>query len=472
MSSMQTESPLGTDFLSCEFIEGGVMFERDRLMACCIAVPNGKGRVELCEYNGGPIPVKKIEARRQELRSWNNNAISKSPCEGCHKLTKQAWNNTHLISQITVSHYTICNLRCTYCYVSNYTPEQRRSLSVGSYDIRPAIKDMFDRGLVAPSSSACWGGGEPLMFKEFEEVMAQFVKHGVFMQLLTNCTIGSDAVKDGLQAGTVMVWCSVDAGTPHTYLKVKGRRRFDTVWKVLSEYSKINPFLVAAKYIFKHDNCSTAEIDDFLAAAKKAGVHQISISQDTNEYNGATSATTTQLPQSMVASIAEMAFKALTSGLTVNFTDSVFSAVDRTRIRLKLLELSLGEQISDAQHDIGEHFVLDNRPERRGAEILDAVQQVLGQAEQDRKQAELALRQAEQVNAELSRQFEHLKLRLKEQIDSQKIADDRIAAQEEALEAALGRPWWRALGHSVIHSRVCPRPVRDGVIRIAVRAGF
>jgi hypothetical protein len=56
---MQSEPSLGSEFLSCEFIEGGIMFERDRLMACCISVPNGKGRVELCEYNGGPIPAKK-----------------------------------------------------------------------------------------------------------------------------------------------------------------------------------------------------------------------------------------------------------------------------------------------------------------------------------------------------------------------------------------------------------------------------
>jgi sulfatase maturation enzyme AslB (radical SAM superfamily) len=319
---MQPEPSLGSEFLSCEFIEGGIMFERDRLMACCISVPNGKGRVELCEYSGGPIPSETIERRRQELREWNNHDIAKSPCEGCHKLSRQAWKNTHLISQITVSHYTICNLRCTYCYVSEYTPQQRSALSVGSYDLGPVIDDMFDRELVAPKSSACWGGGEPLMFKEFERVAARFVEHGVFMHLLTNCTIGSEAVKAGLKSGTVAVWCSVDAGTSDTYLKVKGRRRFDTVWNVLGEYSKLNPFLVIAKYIFKEDNCSTAEIDGFLAAAKKAGVSQISISQDMNEFNGPSSPSHAQLPEHLVASMAEMAFKALSSGLTVSFADS------------------------------------------------------------------------------------------------------------------------------------------------------
>ena len=479
------EPSLGPEFLSCEFIEGGVMFERDRLMVCCISVPNGKGRVELCEYNGGPIPAKKIEDRRQELRVWNNHSISRSPCEGCHKLTRQAWKNSHLISQITVSHYTICNLRCTYCYVSEYTPEERRVLSVGSYDLGPVIEDMFDRGLVAPKSTACWGGGEPLMFKEFERVAAQFVDHGVFMNLLTNCTIGSEAVKAGLKSGTVAVWCSVDAGTPDTYLRVKGRRRFDTVWKVLSDYSKLNQYLVTAKYIFKDDNCSTAEIDGFLAEAKKAGVKQISISQDMNEYNGPRSATIAQLPQHLVASMAEMAFKALSSELMVSFADSVFSAVDQTRIRLRLFQLALGERISDVQYDIGEHFLLDSKPERRGSEILAAVQQVLAQTEQDRKEAELARRQTEELNIKLSKQAEELNIKLSKQADEfniklRKQADDRIgvlkkalkAALARTLKAALARTWIRALGHSLVYSSLCPMSVRNGLIQAAVRAGL
>ena len=87
-----------------------------------------------------------------------------------------------------------------------------------------------------------------------------------------------------------MVICSVDAGTPETFKKLKPAGDFDTVMENLAKYSKYclkeNPITtgytdINAKYILIQGiNDSPDELESFLTAAAKAGVNMGQLDMD------------------------------------------------------------------------------------------------------------------------------------------------------------------------------------------------
>ena len=345
--------PPHPEFVSCQFLESSLLFCNDRLRACCIPLPNGKGNVTLCEYSGGPLPIDNIKASRNELRRLNNTPGADSPCEGCHYLKNAEWTNTHLVQSFVIGHYAICNLRCTYCDVSDYSHDELKRNAVAPYSVTEPIRELIGANLLAPQATACWAGGEPTMFKEFEETMSVFAQHGVPLTLMTNCTRDSDAVKKGLAARSVCILCSVDAGTSETYRRIKGRGKIEDVWRVLKGYAEIFPEGVVAKYIVKDENCSNEEIDRFVEDAATAGLCGIVISRDVKEYNGPMPRPeTAPLRARLVAAMARMAFQARKRGLLVQFSMDVFSEAEKDRIRLELLRLALAAGEADFDFDI------------------------------------------------------------------------------------------------------------------------
>ena len=56
----------------------------------------------------------------------------------------------------------------------------------------------------------------------------------------------------------------MDAGTPETFKKVRGRPKFLNVFENLKRYSQINPKYVIIKYIFTDENCDENELIKFV----------------------------------------------------------------------------------------------------------------------------------------------------------------------------------------------------------------
>ena len=58
-------------FWSCDWIEGGLAFNRRSLNVCLIAHHNGKGFPAICDYRGGEIPLAAVLSKRREIREAN-----------------------------------------------------------------------------------------------------------------------------------------------------------------------------------------------------------------------------------------------------------------------------------------------------------------------------------------------------------------------------------------------------------------
>ena len=412
MASPEWSAPVGGEFRSCGYIEGNIMFNTGELNVCCIPLPEGRGNVKMCDYTGGELPMEQIAERRNELRRLNNTPGADSPCLGCGYLKKQQWTSDYPFNMLTVSHYTRCNLRCNYCYISDYTHEQHRTNSIQPYNIQPIIEGLLEARLLDPNASTCWGGGEPAMFEEFGDVLATYARHGVRLILLSNCTIRSEAVLPGIAAGTISVVCSVDAGTRATYKIVKGKDQFEKVWQLLAEYvrASCSPHQIAAKYIFQNDNYDDANVRGFIDNAEIAGIKAISIAQNMNLYNGSSSTARAPLPSHIVDAMANMVVLARQRGMQAVFTYAVFSDLDKARIRLRIMEAVLRAGLDldvDLQED--SFVITDSKADQYARILRDADQQMIHGLE-----ADIELAKAAGQVTELAGQVTELRARLHE----------------------------------------------------------
>ena len=69
---------------SCEWLEGGLAFNRRSLNACLI-VHHGRGFPHLCEFNGGEVDMPAVLAAKRRIIAANQ-AGGHAACRGCPHL--------------------------------------------------------------------------------------------------------------------------------------------------------------------------------------------------------------------------------------------------------------------------------------------------------------------------------------------------------------------------------------------------
>jgi len=255
-------------YRSCEWLEGGLAFNRRSLHACLI-VHHGRGFPHLVDFNGGEIPVNKVLAARHEIIRQNQNEGHEA-CRGCpHLVTKQWPEPKYQFDTIGIAQFTHCNIYCNYCYLQTQDPA---SYAAGAdpYKVMPAFEQMIRDGLMAPDSLIDWGGGEPTIYKEFDPVLEMTTRRGARHWVHTNGTCLPKPLKKGLPANKINILCSVDAGTRETYLKMKKKDFYNLVWKNLAEFKRLG-CSVTVKYIMKEDNCTAKDIVPFVNMVRRLG---------------------------------------------------------------------------------------------------------------------------------------------------------------------------------------------------------
>ncbi len=260
---------MDTEYYSCRFIEGGLVFVPEELLVCCIT-NHGRGYPKICDFHGGRLPEAKIIAVREEVRALNQNPARHPLCAGCGYLEKRGWERPEYpFHHLTIAHFTECNLSCRYCYV---TRDGLRENPPEPFDIIPILETMIREKKLSPQAQVSWGGGEPALFKDFEKIFGMLLEYGVFQQLATNATVLSPVIREALLRRRASLTCSVDAGTAQTYRKIKGRDFFDRVFENMGSYARTGGE-VAAKFIVLKENCD--EIVPFLDRVEQAGIRGV-----------------------------------------------------------------------------------------------------------------------------------------------------------------------------------------------------
>jgi hypothetical protein len=271
------------EYYSCEWIEERLCLLISHLQWCGIQHSCGaKGLVQICEFDGGKLPIDEINRSRRELTERNNERDADSPCKGCFFLKKRKWEQPKgnaRFREIWLDSYSICNLACEYCYTIK---DERWELRKNGYELLPILQDMLKEGRFKKDARLVWGGGEPTVKSDFRAIAQTMLDHGFHQQIFTNAVCFADVIEEGLAQGKMSVTTSIDAGTRETYARIRGKDLLDVVWKNLARYARTGGYVIA-KYIIRDGNSHPTDIREFVRMARRSGIRWICLSPDGEE---------------------------------------------------------------------------------------------------------------------------------------------------------------------------------------------
>src|SRR3954452_7946743 len=93
------------NYYSCEWIEGGLAFNRRSLHACLIP-HHHTGMPYIGDYAGGEVPLNAVLAFREAVRAANRSE-GHPACRGCPQLRKRAWPAPRYpVELVGIAHYS------------------------------------------------------------------------------------------------------------------------------------------------------------------------------------------------------------------------------------------------------------------------------------------------------------------------------------------------------------------------------
>ena len=206
-----------------------------------------------------------VEKRKEYIRMLNDD-YSDMDCKRCLMVEHKRYGDISFsrLGHIDLQHYSICNLRCTYCAYTRddmyFSPQ---------YDALAVLK-LFSPDDVEWNAHVDFAGGEPTLLDNLDEYLEFFRTRRIRVLMFTNAVRFHQAIYDGLADGSIY-WgiTSLDAGTPSTFKALRGRDRYLQVLENLSRYAVAGSKgkgMLAAKYIFCESNCGDDDIAGFAYA--------------------------------------------------------------------------------------------------------------------------------------------------------------------------------------------------------------
>lgn len=271
-------------YVSCDLIEHGMDVFVNSINFCCRIPPTDKGYKKIIEeYRGEILDWKKFFDIKRKYREQMKKGIMIPECKNCIYLQEKEWDNEDYISFINFNNWTQCNAFCTYCYIHDLDKDIEPQ-----YNVYPMMKDLADKGYLRKGGHVTIAGGEPCVAPEFNELLNLFLEHDLSpIRILTNASIHSQAVEDGIKKGSVNIVVSVDAGTEEAFLKIKKYKAYDKVWANIKKYASVQmePDKVKTKFILIPEmNDSEDEINAWLTKSMECGVKHVAFDVEMNWY--------------------------------------------------------------------------------------------------------------------------------------------------------------------------------------------
>ena len=273
-------------FESCSYIEHGMVLDHcNRIRFCNNFNPRYGGRPIIYEnYIGQKIDWADFFRIKRELRKQCREGKCPELCTNCVGLSTKEWDDDDYIDYLLLTPWVPCNSNCIYCEA----PRDKEVLAnTKVYKVLPLIKDMIKNNILKRDGTIDFAGGEPTIYREFEDLLDEFIKHD-FQKIIihTNAIKKSGAIVKGLKKGVIRILVSIDAGSKEVHQKVKQVKSYDKVWKTLKEYAKNQPNgadFVKAKYIIvPRLNDTEEEINLWLEKCKEINIKSVVLNLDFN----------------------------------------------------------------------------------------------------------------------------------------------------------------------------------------------
>jgi organic radical activating enzyme len=313
-------------FLSCRHIQRSLVFYPGKVNACC-ANPVTGATPTISEFTGGDLAIASIIAGRNRIKERHKAGDIVDECQHCPRLVEDVWEadeprfGSYPIDEVTIAHFTTCNIRCNYCYTVRNERDAMAPLSKVPRLLRTFEGLVRDRHL-APYATVRFSGGEPTLLPEFEDLLTLLGDYGVRSIVYTNATKYSPAIVAALKKDKVELILGIDAATRKTYQDIKKMDYNEAVWKNVAAYCTAQPTdtvnKVWAKFIFTVENYMEANL--FVRRAEAAGVKHVYYDFDSSRTISLHSRGA--LPEEICGRVAELRYDCLSRGIEVGFAES------------------------------------------------------------------------------------------------------------------------------------------------------
>ena len=256
---------------SCEDLQGSIYFAPDVLRNCCQRFfVNGerKGDVEIIKIlSNKDLDYKKIIEEKKKIIK-NLNEKKPTPCDGCPKIQYKSWSDEIKINKISLEAHSKCNARCSYCSEMFYGGLDP------NYDLEFMLDDFKKNNFFDNKVAATWGGGEPVLLKNFDGIFEKFInsKYPLFddIRVYSNSIIYNKLIHKYLDQKRIILTTSTDAGTEKTFQLIRGvKKGFLKIFENLQKYNEKKNGNIIIKYILTDENFQKSEINSFVKLIEK-----------------------------------------------------------------------------------------------------------------------------------------------------------------------------------------------------------
>lgn len=271
-------------YISCIHLEHGITFFSNSVQICCISShPGGGNIIQIDNYKGELINWEDIFRKRRIVRENLKKGIVPDKCLECYYLKEQEWDDDDYFDEVLIGHFTHCNCNCIYCYTEK---DKNFFNNNKTYNILPVVKDMIDKGVLSKKATITFGGGEPTILNEFEELVNVLLDYDVYnIRIHSDGIKYSPAIEKGLKLGKITLITSVDSSSKKIYEKIKHVPCFDKVWKNLANYAKTKNGLIRTKYVLIPGiNDDINEVKNWMKKTYEAGIKHIAFDIEDNWF--------------------------------------------------------------------------------------------------------------------------------------------------------------------------------------------
>ncbi len=266
---------------SCSFLQKALIYDRN-------------GRMQFCWRNPCPgIPEEEIlntkalyELRNQLLDEiQNNKATCHEACNNCPQIREEYYPEKPCSWSVNYFCQSTCNYKCAYCTLAGAEAAEENA---GRHLLGTVIQSCRENELLSEDYSVILStAGEPTLHPKRKEFYEAF--DGAELVVNTNGSIFDVDLFEALQKKRTLVICSIDAGTPETYGKVKGIPFYEKVKKNIGKYAEASMGVVALKYLVMPGvNDMPEEIEGFVQLVEETGATFVIISIDYYSVNKVT----------------------------------------------------------------------------------------------------------------------------------------------------------------------------------------
>ncbi len=268
----------------CKHLFGRTVLLSGAITQCCFWGENRVFNVETLDPNVPPEQT--VREYIQKLQHYRVRAMAgevPAYCAGCPNLEDHFVGDRLQLDVVGFSASAHCNAECIYCTAILETEIKKLPYDAKGYGelFLEILRSLDAGGYLAPGANISLAGGE-LSVSPVREPLVNFaLTHPNYQYtVLSNCAVYREGIARMLSQNSVNeIMCDLDAGTPETYLLMKGFNYFDKVEENLKKYARHGR--VVLKYIVM-PGFNTA-MDDYLGTIRileELGLTELLLSQD------------------------------------------------------------------------------------------------------------------------------------------------------------------------------------------------